>query len=134
MKGAPDCLSARCGIDAGCRRESDGSFICICTHDLSLENPDKPCPRNVVSLNSSQFPGNNKARVTIHRNVLRDEHKLLNSIFKASSTETPDIKQGYTDVKSVILVYITPIVIAISLIGLAMLSIRLIRWIYNLFY
>ncbi|XP_045033323.1 tyrosine-protein kinase transmembrane receptor Ror isoform X2 [Daphnia magna] len=129
MKGAPDCPSARCGIDAGCRRESDGSFICICTHDLSFEKREKPCPRNIVSLNSSPFPGNNKARITIHRNVLRDHNQLLNNIFKASSTETPDSNQGYSDVKSVVLVYITPIIIAILLIGLAIISIRSIRWI-----
>ncbi len=47
MKGALDCLSARCGLDAGCRKDPDGSFICICTHDLSQELPDKPCLRNV---------------------------------------------------------------------------------------
>ena len=47
MKGAPDCLSARCGFDAGCKKVEDGSYICICTHDLSVEPPGKLCPRNV---------------------------------------------------------------------------------------
>lgn len=47
MKGAPDCASARCGLEAGCRKEPDGSFICICTHDLSVAKPDLPCPRRV---------------------------------------------------------------------------------------
>jgi hypothetical protein len=42
MKGAPDCQSARCGMDAGCRKQPDGSFICVCTHDFSQERSDTP--------------------------------------------------------------------------------------------
>ena len=47
MYGAPDCSSAHCGMDAGCRKQFDGSFICVCTHDLSQETPGKACPRNI---------------------------------------------------------------------------------------
>lgn len=45
--GAEDCASARCGMDAGCRHEPDGSWICICTHDLSPQRADGSCPRFV---------------------------------------------------------------------------------------
>ena len=45
--GAKDCDSARCGMDAGCRQLADGTWICICTHDLSPQRPDGFCPRVV---------------------------------------------------------------------------------------
>jgi hypothetical protein len=47
IKGAPDCQSARCGMDAGCLKQEDGLFICVCTHDLSQEIPGKICPRKI---------------------------------------------------------------------------------------
>ena len=45
--GAHDCKSARCEIDAGCLKHFDGSFICVCTHDLSQVRPGKACPRKI---------------------------------------------------------------------------------------
>jgi hypothetical protein len=34
-------------IDAGCLKHFDGSFICVCTHDLSQVRPGKACPRKI---------------------------------------------------------------------------------------
>lgn len=56
--GAEDCASARCGMDAGCRHEPDGSWICICTHDLSPQRPDGSCPRFVGQFLSFSFQTN----------------------------------------------------------------------------
>jgi len=46
-KGALDCASARCSMEAGCRLESDGFWICICTQDFSIPRADGSCPRIV---------------------------------------------------------------------------------------
>ncbi|XP_057379874.1 tyrosine-protein kinase transmembrane receptor Ror-like [Daphnia carinata] len=64
--GAKDCDSARCGIDAGCRKGPDGYFICICTHDLSLQRPDGSCPRFVVTGQHHPTP-NRKTLISIQR-------------------------------------------------------------------
>ena len=45
--GARDCASAKCGPDAGCRRQPDATWICICPHDLSVRPPHGSCPRSV---------------------------------------------------------------------------------------
>lgn len=134
MKGAPDCQSARCGMDAGCKKEKDGSFICICTHDLSPEIPGKACPRNVVFSVGSQFPGKSKTLITVHRASLDQEHGSSNMSVKArpSSPGLADGNQDYSEyatANAFALAYTLPIIIAIVLIGLVLLSIRLIRWI-----
>lgn len=64
--GAEDCASARCGMDAGCRHEPDGSWICICTHDLSPQRPDGSCPRFVVTGQHHPTP-NRKTLISIQR-------------------------------------------------------------------
>ncbi|KAI9563216.1 hypothetical protein GHT06_010674 [Daphnia sinensis] len=134
MKGAPDCQSARCGMDAGCKKEKDGSFICICTHDLSPEIPGKACPRNVVYSVGSELPGKSKTRITVHRTGLDQEHGSSNMSVKArpSSPGLADANQSeweYATSKAFALAYTLPIIIAVVLIGLVLLSIRLVRWI-----
>ncbi|XP_057367239.1 BDNF/NT-3 growth factors receptor-like [Daphnia carinata] len=134
MKGAPDCQSARCGMDAGCKKEKDGSFICICAHDFSPEIPGKACPRNVVFSIGSELPGKSKTLITVHRAGLNQEHGSSNMGVK-DRPSSPGLADGNEDdwefatAKAFALSYTVAIMIAVVLIGLVLLSIRLIRWI-----